>query len=78
MACLMAKGYSHIYGLDCGDTLSPIAKITFVYLFLAIIVICDWPLYQLDITKGESGSVCKLTMFSLWFKTITKNFVWKI
>ena len=51
-ARLVVKGYTLIYSLDYGDTFSPVAKITFVRLFHAIIAIRHWPLYQLDIKNA--------------------------
>ena len=44
----MAKGYTQIYGLDYGDTFSPVTKFTTVHLFLAMASIRHWPLHQLD------------------------------
>ena len=44
-ARLVAKGYTQIFGLDYGDTFSPVAKITSVRLFLAIAAIRHWPLH---------------------------------
>jgi len=35
-ARLVAKVYTQIYGLDYGDTFSPVANMTFVRLFLAM------------------------------------------
>ena len=48
-ARLLAKGYTQIYGLDYCDTFSPVAKITIVRLFLAMVVMRRWPLHQLNI-----------------------------
>ena len=45
----MAKAYTHIYGLDYGDTFSPVAKITTIWLFFAMAAIGHWPLHQLDV-----------------------------
>ncbi|RVW29613.1 Retrovirus-related Pol polyprotein from transposon TNT 1-94 [Vitis vinifera] len=48
-ACLVAKGYTQVYGSDYGDTFSPVAKIASVRLLLSMAAMCSWPLYQLDI-----------------------------
>ena len=48
-ARLVVKGYTQIFGLDYSDTFAPVAKITFVHLFLSMDVVRHWPLYQLDI-----------------------------
>ncbi|RVW98062.1 Retrovirus-related Pol polyprotein from transposon RE1 [Vitis vinifera] len=42
-------GYTQIYGCDYGDTFFPVTKIASICLFLSIVAMCHWPLYQLDI-----------------------------
>lgn len=48
-AHLVAKGYTHIFGLDYGDTFSSVAKISLTCLFLAMVNIHHWSLHKLDI-----------------------------
>ncbi|XP_022638426.1 uncharacterized protein LOC111241946 [Vigna radiata var. radiata] len=49
---LVAKGYTQIFGLDYGDTFSPVAKMTSIRLFIAMAVLQQWPLYQLDVKNA--------------------------
>ena len=51
-ACLVAKGYTHIYGSNYYDTFSLVAKMTYVRLFLSLVSMRSWPLYKLDIKNA--------------------------
>jgi len=51
-ARLVAKGYTQIFGLEYGDTLSLMAKMTSVHLFIAMAIIQGWPLYQLNVKNA--------------------------
>ena len=44
-ARLVAKGYTQIFGLDYGDTFSPVAKMASGHLLLPMAVMISWPLY---------------------------------
>jgi len=35
--------------LDYGDTFSPVAKMTSIRLFIAMVDLQQWPFYQLDV-----------------------------
>ena len=36
-ACLVAKGYAQSYGVDYSNTFFPVAKLTFVCLFISLV-----------------------------------------
>ena len=48
-AHLIAKGHAQTYGIDYSDTFSPVAKLTYVRLFISLVASYDWDLHQLDI-----------------------------
>ena len=45
----MAKRYAQTYGVNYSDTFFPIAKMTYVQLFISLVVTYNWGLHQLDI-----------------------------
>jgi len=46
---LVAKGYIQIFGLDYGDTFSPVAKMISIHLFIAMVALQRRPLSQLNV-----------------------------
>ena len=42
---LVAKGYAQIYRVDYSDTFSPVAKLTYVCLFISLAASYDWDLH---------------------------------
>ena len=48
-ARLVAKGYDQTYGVDYSNTFSPVAKMTFVRLFISLAATHNWDLHELDI-----------------------------
>jgi len=51
-ARLVAKGYAQTYRVDYSDTFSPVAKLTYVRLFISLAATYDWLLHQLDIKNA--------------------------
>ena len=45
----MAKGYVQTYDVDYSDTFSPVAKMTYVQLFISLSATYNWDLHQFDI-----------------------------
>ena len=43
-ARLVTKGHTQIYGIDYGDTFSPVAKMTFVRLLISMEAMNHWPI----------------------------------
>jgi len=51
-ARLVTKGYTQIFELDYGDTFSLVANMASVRLFIAMVALQQWPLYQLDVKNA--------------------------
>ena len=48
-ACLVAKGYSQVEGVDYGEIFSPVAKMTSIRFFLSIAAAYDLEIEQMDV-----------------------------
>ena len=51
-AKLVAEGFHQQAGIDYSETFSPVIKPATVRLVLAIVVSCNWPLKQLDVSNA--------------------------
>ena len=51
-ACLVAKGFSQIHGLDFGDTFNPVVRPATIRIILSIAVTSGWPLHLLDVKNA--------------------------
>ncbi|KAM5578991.1 hypothetical protein ABKV19_009000 [Rosa sericea] len=52
MARLVAKGYTHKYGVDYDETFAPVAKINTIRVLLLLATNLDWPLQQFDVKNA--------------------------
>ena len=48
---LVTKGYAQTYDVDYSDTFSPVAKMTFIMLFISLAATYNWDLHHLDINN---------------------------
>ncbi|CAL8109306.1 unnamed protein product [Prunus armeniaca] len=48
-ARLVAKRYTHTYGVDYEETFAPVAKLNIVRVLLSLAANLDWPLHQFDV-----------------------------
>ena len=48
----MAKDYTQIFGLEYGDTFSPVTKVAYIRLFIVMVTLQQWSLNQLDVKNA--------------------------
>ena len=56
-ACLVAKGFTQIHGIDFYETYAPVARLTSFHLLLAIAARNDWPVDTFDFDSAYLNSV---------------------
>ncbi len=54
-ARLVAKGYAQIYGIDCEETYSPVAKMTTLKAIIVMAIAKRWSLHQMEVKKCFSS-----------------------
>lgn len=48
---LVAQGYMQQYGINYSETFNPVTKITYVRLFISLVVYHGWTINQLDVSN---------------------------
>nr|GEZ71024.1 hypothetical protein [Tanacetum cinerariifolium] len=51
-ACLVAKGYTQLYGVDYEETFSPAADIKAIRILISITAYCDYEIWQIDVNTA--------------------------
>ncbi|KAL0373048.1 UNVERIFIED_CONTAM: Retrovirus-related Pol polyprotein from transposon TNT 1-94 [Sesamum calycinum] len=51
-ACLVAKGFTQMYGVDYFKTFSPIARLNSIRVLFSLAVNLYWPMYQMNIKNA--------------------------
>jgi hypothetical protein len=56
-ARLVAQGYSHVEGLDFGETFAPVTRLEVIRILLAFVVFKGFKLYQMDMKSAFLNGV---------------------
>jgi hypothetical protein len=56
-ARLVTQGYSHVEGLDFGETFAPVARLGVIRILLAFVASKGFKLYQMDVKSAFLNSV---------------------
>ncbi|KAI5342772.1 hypothetical protein L3X38_010648 [Prunus dulcis] len=77
-ACLVAKGYTQIQGLDYTETFAPVAKLGIVKCLLSIATVRGLSLHQLDVQNAFSSTVIWMRKFicCLLLVFVDKGLIW--
>ena len=51
-ACLIGKGFTQEYGIDCEETFALVARLISVRCLIAMAAVRRWPLYQMDVKNA--------------------------
>jgi len=65
-ACVVAKGFSQIEGIDCDETFAPIARYYSNLMLLGILIMLDLEIHKLDVKITVLHGKLNLRM-STWY-----------
>jgi hypothetical protein len=62
-ACLVAKGFTQIPGVDFDETFSPVARFESLHMLLALAALEDWHIHQMDVKSAFLNGVLDEEIF---------------
>nr|GFC92505.1 ribonuclease H-like domain-containing protein [Tanacetum cinerariifolium] len=63
---LVANGSSQQFGVDCGDTFSPVIKLATIRTILSVALSRNWPIHQLDVKNAFLNGKLSKTVYITW------------
>ncbi|WRX30654.1 Reverse transcriptase [Theobroma cacao] len=57
MACLVAKGFTQVFGVDYTETFAPVARLNTIRVLLSLATNLDWVLHQMDVKNDVKNAL---------------------
>ena len=64
-ACLVARGFSQMPGMDFNETFSPVVRLETIRTILVLAVAEDWEIQQMDVQGAYLNRKLKETIYSI-------------